>query len=211
TQSAGALFIGVPVGVITIIIMSLRKKAILPIVGIIGLVMVGGIIASQSPRFERLIDMTSGTNFYRLRAWQSAINIIQDYPITGIGLDQYLYFFRDNYMLPDAWQEPNLSHPHNILFDFWLRFGIFGAIWLGALVWIWSKTAWRGYKTLWQGDKWLLALIIGAMGSMANLLSHGLVDNSLYVLDLAIVFALLMGIASALPTHKASSLPTNTH
>lgn len=211
TQSAGALFIGVPVGVITVIILSLRKKAILPIVGIIGLVVIGGIIASQSPRFERLVDMTSGTNFYRLRAWQSAINIIQDYPITGIGLDQYLYFFRDNYMLPDAWQEPNLSHPHNIIFDFWLRFGVFGVTWLLVFVWIWVKTAWRGYKIHWGQDKWLLALIIGAMGSMANLLSHGLVDNSLYVLDLAIVFALLVGIASALPTQKASSLPTNTH
>ncbi len=211
TQSAGALFIGVPVGIITVIILSLRQKAILPIIGIIGLVVIGGILASQSPRFERLVDMTSGTNFYRLRAWQSAINIIQDYPITGIGLDQYLYFFRDKYMLPDAWQEPNLSHPHHIIFDFWLRLGIFGVLWLVIFIWIWGKTAWREYKMLWRGDKLLLALIVGAMGSMANLLSHGLVDNSLYVLDLAVVFALLVGIASVLPTQKASSLPTNTH
>lgn len=211
TQSAGALFIGVPVGIITVIILSLRKKAVLPMIAIIILVMIGAIIAAQSPRFERLIDMTSGTNFYRLRAWQSAMNIIEDYPITGIGLDQYLYYFRDSYMLPDAWQEPNLSHPHNIIFDFWLRLGIFGVIWLALFIWIWFKRASTLYVAHWRVDEWSSALIIGTMGSMANLLAHGLVDNSLYVLDLAIVFAVLVGIISALPIPSTSSLLTDEH
>jgi O-antigen ligase len=209
TQSAGALFIGVPVGIITVITLSLRKKAIIPLIGVLIVVIAGAVIASQSPRFERLVDMTSGTNFYRLRAWQSAINIIQDKPITGIGLDQYLYYFRDGYMLPDAWQEPNLSHPHNIIFDSWLRLGIFGVIWLLAFVWIWAKTAWRGYKTHFEAqNRLILALIIGVMGSMTNLLAHGLVDNSLYVVDLIIVFMVLVGITSALPPQKSSSLPS---
>lgn len=205
TQSAGALFIGVPVGIMTVIILSLRKKAILPILGILILIAAGAIIASQSPRFERLVDMTSGTNFYRLRAWQSAVNIIQDAPITGIGLDQYLYYFRDGYMLPDAWQEPNLSHPHNIILDFWVRVGIFGVLWLMIFVWIWGKTAWHVYQYWFASkNKMMLALIIGIIGSMANLLAHGLVDNSLYVLDLAMVFAVLVGITAV--SYRKSSL-----
>jgi len=207
TQSAGALFIGVPVGVMVTIILSLRKKAILPVLGILALIMVGAIIASQSPRFERLVDMTSGTNFYRLRAWQSAVNIIQDAPITGIGLDQYLYYFREGYMLPDAWQEPNLSHPHNIVLDFWLRLGIFGVIWLMVFVGIWGKTAWRVYQYWFTSkNKFVFALTVGIVGSMANLLTHGLVDNSLYVLDLAIVFAVLVSIIANL--QQKSSLHT---
>jgi len=209
TQSAGALFIGVPVGIITVIMLSLRKKALLPLAGIVILVIIGAIIASQSPRFARLVDMTSGTNFYRLRAWQSAINIIQDEPILGIGLDQYLYYFRDGYMLPDAWEEPNLSHPHNILFDFWLKIGILGVIWLALFIWIWGKTAWRLYHHEWQSqNRLMLAVVIGVIGSMSNLLAHGLVDNSVFVVDLAIVFAVLVGIISALSAEKSSSLPT---
>jgi O-antigen ligase len=209
TQSAGALFIGVPVGIITIIMLSLRKKALLPLAGVVILVIIGAIIASQSPRFARLVDMTSGTNFYRLRAWQSAVNIIQDEPILGIGLDQYLYYFRDGYMLPDAWQEPNLSHPHNILFDFWLKLGVLGVIWLIVFIWIWGKTAWRLYYHEWQSqNRLMLALIIGVMGSMSNLLAHGLVDNSVFVVDLASVFAVLVGVLSALSAEKSSSLPT---
>ncbi|HRF98313.1 MAG TPA: hypothetical protein PLZ51_24060, partial [Aggregatilineales bacterium] len=35
TQSAGALFIGVPVGIITVITLSLRKKAIIPLIGVL--------------------------------------------------------------------------------------------------------------------------------------------------------------------------------
>lgn len=208
TQSAGALFIGGPVGIMVVIILSLRKRAILPIIGILALVVVGAVVASQSPRFERLIDMTSGTNFYRLRAWQSAVNIIQDAPITGIGLDQYLYYFREGYMLPDAWQEPNLSHPHNIVLDFWLRLGILGVIWLVVFVWIWGKTAWRVYQySFATKNKIMLALMIGIMGSMANLLAHGLVDNSLYVLDLAMVFAVLVAIVANVSQKSSLHMP----
>ena len=54
--------------------------------------------------------------------------MIHDHPITGLGLDQFLYAYRGRYILPDAWQEPNLSHPHNILLDFWVRLGIFGVL-----------------------------------------------------------------------------------
>jgi len=208
TQSAGALFIGVPVGIIVAIVLSLRKKAILPIIGILALVVVGAVVASQSPRFERLIDMTSGTNFYRLRAWQSAVNIIQDAPITGIGLDQYLYYFREGYMLPDAWQEPNLSHPHNIILDFWLRLGILGVIWLVVFVWVWGKTAWRVYQYWFATkNKIVLAVMIGIMGSMANLFAHGLVDNSLYVLDLAMVFAVLVAIVANVSQKSSLHMP----
>ena len=43
-------------------------------------------------------------------------------PCGAIGLDQFLYLY-PRYMHPDAWREPNLSHPHNLLLDFWLRLG----------------------------------------------------------------------------------------
>ena len=38
----------------------------------------------------------------------------------------------------------------------------------------------------------------GMMGSMANTLAHGLVDNSVFVNDLSLVFMLLLGLVSAL-------------
>jgi hypothetical protein len=72
-----------------------------------------------------------------------------------------------------------------------------------VLVWIqvafWRAMA-RAHRALRRADPLLFAVAAGAMGSMVNLLAHGFVDNSVYVNDLAIVFALLLGLAARLPT-----------
>jgi hypothetical protein len=51
----------------------------------------------------------------------------------------------------------------------------------------------------------VLALVVGAMGSMANTLAHGLVDNSVFVNDLSLVFVLLLGIVGTLRSSAASA------
>jgi O-antigen ligase len=201
SQSAGAIFIGVPVSAAVAILLIWRRRALLPLAGLSAVGTVAFALALQSARFTRLLDFNSGTNFARIRVWQSALNIIRDYPLTGIGLDQFLYAFRGTYILPDAWQEPNLSHPHNWLFDFWVRLGIAGVIvfaWLQAGFWIQAGRVDQHYH---NHSPIYRALIIGTMGSMANLLGHGLVDNSVYVHDLAYVFVLLL----ALPQNLINS------
>ena len=129
-----------------------------------------------------------------MRAWLSAINIIHDHPITGLGLDQFLYVFRGKYILPDAWQEPNLSHPHNILLDFWVRLGLMGVLVLLILQTIFWRTAIKFYRQFQKTDKLYLALLIGTVGSMINLIGHGLIDNSVFVQDLSYVFVLLLAL-----------------
>lgn len=198
TQSAGALFLGVPALIMCVVWIIYRKNALK---FLIPLALFGGvflIIAVQSPRFERLIDVTSGTNFYRIRVWQSSLNMLADYPLTGIGLDQFLYEYRGVYILPDAWEEPNLSHPHNILFDFWLRLGILGAFFIIimpiALVMALRK-ALNNYRFV---DDWLFAITVGIAGSLTTVFAHGLVDNSIFVIDLAYVFMLLLGMLAIL-------------
>lgn len=200
SQSAGALFIGIPVSVVAVLLLVRGRRALLPISGLIGAGFAVVALALQSPRFARLLDFSSGTNFARIRVWQSALNMLRDHPITGIGLDQFLYQFRGRYILPDAWQEPNLSHPHNVILDFWLRMGI-----LGTLNFVWIQIAfWRASRHVCtERDPFTFALIAGAMGSMINLLAHGLVDNSVYVQDLAFVFVLLLGLAAQLQNTSA--------
>jgi hypothetical protein len=41
------------------------------------------------------------------------------------------------------------------------------------------------------------------MGSMVNVLAHGLVDNSVFVQDLAYIFVLLLGLAIQLSNTSA--------
>lgn len=190
--SAGALFIGVPAGIAAVLLLVWGRRALLPLGGLTTAGAAGFALALQSARFARLLDFSSGTNFARIRVWQSAINAIRDYPVTGIGLDQFLYFFRGRYIMPDAWKEPNLSHPHNIILDFWLRLGMLGVV---VLIWIqlaFWRTALHAYRFWRERDALMFALVVGTMGSMVNLIAHGLIDNSVYVNDLAFVFVLLL-------------------
>jgi O-antigen ligase len=195
SQSAGAIFIGVPAAVVAVILLIFKRRALYPLLALLGLVVIGLLIAVQFPRFARLLDFSSGTNFYRLRVWESAVDVIHDHPVLGLGLDQFLYAFRGHYIRPDAWQEPNLSHPHNIILDFWVRLGIAGLFILGAFqIGFWRRML-RQYWV--EVDNHQLILLIGAMGCMVNLLAHGLIDNSIYVNDLIYVFMLLLAIAAA--------------
>lgn len=189
TQSVGAILMGIPAAVIVILLAIYQRKSVLPIIAISVSGSIGFAILSQtSARFANLLDFTSGTNFFRLRVWESAIEIIRDFPITGIGLDQFLYLFSGEYVRPDAIWDRDLSHPHNFVLDFWIRLGIIGAILFLIIQVSFWKQAISIIKQVQQNDKLLFALTVGLMGSMADLLAHGLIDNSVFVYDLAFIF-----------------------
>ncbi|MFC1959423.1 O-antigen ligase family protein [Chloroflexota bacterium] len=191
SQSVGAILLGVPAGIFTVLLLwnfryGLVAMGLTAIVGLMSFIPL-----AQHPRFAQLLDFSNGTTFFRLRLWQSTLQMIEDQPLTGLGLDQFLYHYRGGYILPEAWQEPNLSHPHNILLDFWTRLGFFGVVALAWLQFFFWKNCWQLYHNLKQHPS-LYAVAIGAMGSMAAMLLHGLVDNSIFVQDLSYIFALVI-------------------
>lgn len=205
TQSVGGLFVGLPAAFIAVALLAFRRRAILPV--IISLVGAAALFAylSQFPRFGGVLDFSSGTNFRRLRVWQSGINIVRDHPITGLGLDQFLYAFRGQYILPDAWQEPDLSHPHNFILDFWTRLGVLGMMLFAAL----QVVFWQRVTALFSAPTTPPQRLIwvGVSGAMVNVLAHGLVDNSYFVNDLAIMFMVLLVLLQAsTPTDSTSEI-----
>jgi O-antigen ligase len=207
SQSVGAIFIGVPASIVVVLILTLGRRARY-ILLVLGLLAIAAFLFSlQSERFARVLTFDSGTNFYRIRVWESAINIIRDHPFTGLGLDQFLYAFRGHYIMPDAWQEPNLSHPHNIILDFWVSLGLLGILTLVVLQFSFWKNAVHSLPITRDKFPLLYALNIGVIGSMVNLITHGLVDNSLYVQDLCYVFALLLALAFFLSNIRAIDEP----
>jgi O-antigen ligase len=114
----------------------------------------------------------------------------------GVGLDNFLYQYRTRYILPEAWQEPNLSHPHNLILDFGTRLGLGG---IGVLLWL-QVAFWRNARRLYQNMP--TALLLGLMGSMVVFLAHGLVDNSYFLVDLAFVFFLTTGVVQGMADHQ---------
>lgn len=195
TQSAGAILFGVPAGLAGVILLHYGRRARLPLAGMLA---TGGvlvmILAQFSPRFAGLFLSDRGTNFIRLRVWESTLDIIRNHPLTGLGLDQFLYAYTGQYIRPDAIADKDLSHPHNFILDFWIRLGLTGMLlffWIQVTFW---RSAVRSYRQFRQRDSVYHALIIATMGSMAALLAHGLIDNSVFVKDLAYVFVFLIAI-----------------
>jgi O-antigen ligase len=115
-------------------------------------------------------------------------------------------------MHPDAWREPNLSHPHNLVLDFWLRLGLPGLLALGWIAWLVVRRAPAGG---WRATAALAAagtgpLVWGVGGALIAVVLHGLMDNSYFVIDLAYgcwVLLLVLELATEGPESPAADTP----
>jgi O-antigen ligase len=117
--------------------------------------------------------------------------MIQDHPLLGVGPDNFLSAYRDRGYLPaDGWREPNISHPHNLLLDAWLRTGLLGLLALLVAVVRFWRDALRVLR-LRAAPGWSSALALA--GSMAAALVHGAIDNGYFLPDLALLFWLAVG------------------
>ncbi len=202
TFSKGALLLGLPVGIALVLLLGVRRSGqrwplwILGGAVLIGLA--GLALLFRTPRFADLFNFETGTSFLRVRLWQAAWQMALDHPLLGVGPDNFLYAYRSHYVLPSAWEELNLSHPHNLLLDLWTRLGL-----VGVLAGLWAlavafRSAWRSFR---RGSIQVWPLALGLLAGLAATVLHGLIDNSLFLPDLIGLFV----IALALPTHMMRS------
>ncbi len=171
------------------------RRALWWLAGIALIVIVVLLPFLATERFQRLFDFEEGTGFVRLQLWRSSWQMALDHPWVGVGPDNFLYAYRSSYLLPTAWQEPNLNHPHNWLLDWWTRLGLPGL--LLAISWF-GLMGWRQWQALRRGEQPILAL--GLMAATAAALAHGLIDASYALPDLMLVWVLM----SHLPLSKGT-------
>ncbi len=149
-------------------------------------------IIQQTPALAGRLGLFGETGVFRLNLWRASLNMIGDHPLFGVGLDNFLYAYRGRYIFAGAWRDPNLSHPHNILLDFGTRLGLFGlatGVWMiFALV----RSLWRSWATI--PALWF-PIAVGVAAALLDMLAHGLVDHSFFLVDLAFLFMLLLGTA----------------
>ncbi len=173
-----------------------RPRAILALSAAVVALAVAAIPILSTERFASHLSLSRGTSFIRLQLWESSIRMIQDHPILGVGMDNFLYLYRSRYILPEAAAEPNLSHPHNLVLNFWLQAGILG---LAAFLWLMASLV-RIWAGLWQleSDPWGKAMLAGIAGVAVDFVAHGMVDNSYFLVDMAFQFWLVAGVLVAL-------------
>jgi O-antigen ligase len=139
---------------------------------------------------ERLNPLRQ-TGGFRLDLWVSTIEMIRDHPLLGVGLDNFTYLYQQVYLREGAAAEPNLSHPHNWLLHFWVELGVLGVV---ALLWLLWRFAMRARVSL--ADPRCAWVTAGAVGAMVDLLVHGFIDNSYFLVDLAFVFWLSLALVA---------------
>lgn len=135
----------------------------------------------------------------RLAIWKSTFAMISDRPLTGVGLDQFLYQYAPRYIDPAAWPERFTSHPHNLFLDAWVTFGTNGIFLLTSAVWLVVKTTRQ--RLVWPLD---FAVGISLLGGFV----HGLVDRGFFTPELSLSFWLAAVILDAPRTARSAAMET---
>ncbi|MFQ5944971.1 MAG: O-antigen ligase family protein [Anaerolineae bacterium] len=190
TFSRGLWFLGLPASVLFLGAARGRRA----LAGAVGAVTALLLVLLLLPGGQRLADLANPqaeTTVRRIALWQASVEMLQDHPLTGVGLDNFLYQY-PRYILPEARVEPELSHPHNLVLHWWLSLGIVAMPLLAGILLSFFKRGLRVLQSaIWDGPR---ALALGLLASMVYVLAHGAIDQSFFLVDLAFVFMLTLAV-----------------
>lgn len=161
------------------------------------LLVVVAVPLGQVQRVASHLSPSQGTTtFFRLQLWSASLAMARDYPLLGVGLDNFLYLYQQSYITAAAVEEPNLSHPHNLVLHFWLQLGLLG---LASATWLLVGFFRRAHHLFHAAASPVArALTLGVAASMVDFVVHGLVDNSYFLPDLAYLFWLSLALVQVL-------------
>ncbi|SHJ53442.1 O-antigen ligase family protein [Propionispora hippei] len=155
---------------------------------IIAFILIGAMAPLYITRVKTLFDPNWQSNYVRIYIWQSSINMIRDYPLTGVGFDQFREIYNARYINPLSPEKSN-PHAHN---SFLMMAAETGLPSLAAflyllfhmykeLITVWRKTH-KGYHAA------ILALLIAITVS-------SLVDHIFWAPFLAKILWFFMGVS----------------
>ena len=203
TQTRGA-WIAFVLVMIAYVIFERRFRRQLLLGGLVGLVcIVGGLLLSHSysQRLATLADPQMQSNLERAYMWHGAISIWRDHPVTGVGMDEYRWYYNTIYILPEAKarflnvDRPDTwhGHPHNNILKNLSEGGILGLVAYFVLHGYIFLRLWRQYKK----ERHTAAFSCALMGILVFLGVHleGLTDTNINQLSILTEYCLLMGLS----------------
>lgn len=223
TQSNGAEF-AIAAAAVFIVALSIRNRNVLLIGGAIVVVAlgIGGYLFRRGIEAAIFYGHTgaNGVNTLTVRfsLWQAALNMIHNSPWLGYGLDNWLchyslnktchtpgmfhYWASKNIFtgatLVGLHNQPDLSHPHNVLLQIWVSMGIFGLLAFIAIVvlfsWLFRRILLHLRSQENEHNHALQWITIGVGAAMVAAMVQGTVDSAFLEQDLAYCFWILVGL-----------------
>ena len=138
-------------------------------------------------RFQTMIEHPVGFMGERPQWWQTALELTQKYPLTGIGLGRFRYEYQTSGP-PEQYNVP--YHAHNIYLHIAVEHGIPSLLLFLWIVVIICQQIFAGQQA---SDFWGRGTFIGASGFLISALVYGLADNILHQRTV-LLFYLIIGI-----------------
>ena len=125
-------------------------------------------------RFQTMIEQPIGFMGERPQWWQTSLELIKKYPLTGIGLGRFRYEYQRSGP-PEQYNIP--YHAHNIYLHIAVEHGIPSLL---LFLWIVVILCRKVYSIRRATDFWGRGTFIGASGFLISALIYGLADNILH-------------------------------
>ena len=160
-----------------------------------------GLLMAVSPGFqnrvESITDPQHSANTERILMWHSAMEITRDYPVFGVGQDQFVRVYNTEYISPlarERTQDGNplhgLGHPHNNVLKTASEGGALGLLAFFMLYGYLLYRLYKGYKAE-QNGSGLSSALMGILVWVA-LQAAGLTDTNITQVPIMREFWLLM-------------------
>jgi putative inorganic carbon (HCO3(-)) transporter len=140
----------------------------------------------------------------RLAHWAAAWRMFDAHPWLGVGSGQYATIYPQ--VALSRWRDP-LGHAHNYYLHILAQGGLVG---LGAYLLMMGSAVAAAWRAAARNTGWRQGLALGGLGMLGHLLAHSLVDN-LYVHEMTLLVALILGLAAGSLSTKAIIYPASRH
>ncbi len=171
-----------------------KRKILVAVIG--GVVILMMIVLSNTAMVERLVtlkEVDKGSISGRMKIWSAAMEMIEDYPVLGIGPGNFPTVFTQ--YLPPA--ENRHFYAHN---DYIQSVSEIGLAAIAIIVWMIAAIYRRGFKKLKNESRLVRGITIGTLSGITAILVHSMFDFNLHIPANALLFTVLVALAvSPLP------------
>lgn len=163
-----------------------------------------GVMLLSSNYSQRLATITNPqmqSNLERTYMWRAAVSMWEEHPVTGVGMDEYGWYYNTIYIPPEAKERPVVEgrpetghgHPHNNILKHLSEGGILGIAAYFVLHGYILLRLWRQYRK----ERNTMEFSYALMGILVFLGVHleGMTDTNINQLSILTEYCMLMGLS----------------